>query len=854
MSPSTGWPTNHPILRRPRLDALIKEGLKHPLLVMLAAPGYGKTQAMVSYMEKCDAEVSWLHLNSIDNLTERFWIRLLRMLKDRYPAALDKLQEFTFPDNVHAFAVFVQIMEEHICKGQKTIWVFDDYGIIKNQQIKTFVSLLVDANFTNFHLVLLSNVLNSMESIAFMTTRRALLLAEELRFDKSEIRELYRLYGIKLSTDELDTLEWHTEGWAMPLCLLASQHDQLAALTRGNKGLTPRAISHLFEDRFFMSYPERQQKLLMKLSMMDSFTKPFAFSLYNGTAAELELFWNHAFLINEPATERFYLHHLYRVFLQEKLYMLVPEEKYTFWEKAADYHLASGNTLEAVTSYRKSGNHVKMLGAIVYAATSEFGITDKTAAFFLEHLDLLTPEDLEQNPTAENVRALLYLVTYQLDKVETIVLDLEKRLLQTSTPENLAVLGETHVIHGLLYMMRGQENFGLHFKKAAGYLPNGTISSTPGNLKVHNNHSFFMPDNTPRAKERIELAIQNGVPWMSKVMKGAMSGMPQLFSAEAAYLSYRFEEARQHAYRAVYVAKTHAQHDLVLNAHCLLARIGFMQGDYQEITKHIKIITRYTEKYKISVLKEIQDTALGWYFTKMRDFPKIPKSIISTDYINRSFSAYARPMTVFTNYLIGIGEYAQAIGWLDHVKNKRTIDAIDPDIICVNIMLAIGYLCLGHHEPAIEALWTAYDMCYHNGLITLFIEADQYMLSLIAVARQQSKYLFDSEWLNLLEQETTEFIKRADAVRAAYKKQNPTKFVKDNPLSGRELAVLQSVARGLTREEIALEQYISMNTVKSTITNIYNKLGANNKADAVSIAISKGYIDGHTSEYIPKRR
>ena len=123
------------------------------------------------------------------------------------------------------------------------------------------------------------------------------------------------------------------------------------------------------------------------------------------------------------------------------------------------------------------------------------------------------------------------------------------------------------------------------------------------------------------------------------------------------------------------------------------------------------------------------------------------------------------------------------------------------------------------------------------------------MVDLISAARKQTKHFFAPEWLDLIEREATAFSKRSSAVRIAYIKQNPAQSIKDNPLSKRELAILQAVAQGLTREEIALEQYISMNTVKSTITSIYNKLNASNKADAVSIAITKGYIEGHAPEY-----
>jgi LuxR family maltose regulon positive regulatory protein len=46
----------------------------------------------------------------------------------------------------------------------------------------------------------------------------------------------------------------------------------------------------------------------------------------------------------------------------------------------------------------------------------------------------------------------------------------------------------------------------------------------------------------------------------------------------------------------------------------------------------------------------------------------------------------------------------------------------------------------------------------------------------------------------------------------------------------------------MTREEIADVSSLSVNTVKSTIRNLYNKLGAINKADAVRIAVARGLV------------
>jgi LuxR family maltose regulon positive regulatory protein len=54
--------------------------------------------------------------------------------------------------------------------------------------------------------------------------------------------------------------------------------------------------------------------------------------------------------------------------------------------------------------------------------------------------------------------------------------------------------------------------------------------------------------------------------------------------------------------------------------------------------------------------------------------------------------------------------------------------------------------------------------------------------------------------------------------------------------------VLTELSQGLTREEIAGHLSLSVNTVKSVIRSVYNKLGAVNRADAVRIATSLGLL------------
>lgn len=61
-------------------------------------------------------------------------------------------------------------------------------------------------------------------------------------------------------------------------------------------------------------------------------------------------------------------------------------------------------------------------------------------------------------------------------------------------------------------------------------------------------------------------------------------------------------------------------------------------------------------------------------------------------------------------------------------------------------------------------------------------------------------------------------------------------------LTDRELQVLTAVARGDRSKEIALQLGITERTVKAHLTNIYNKLGVDSRAAAVSVAMQRGLL------------
>ena len=61
-------------------------------------------------------------------------------------------------------------------------------------------------------------------------------------------------------------------------------------------------------------------------------------------------------------------------------------------------------------------------------------------------------------------------------------------------------------------------------------------------------------------------------------------------------------------------------------------------------------------------------------------------------------------------------------------------------------------------------------------------------------------------------------------------------------LTPRESEVLQLVARGRTNAEIAQDLFISVNTVKRHLNNIFMKLGVTTRIQAVRVARQRGLI------------
>jgi len=101
----------------------------------------------------------------------------------------------------------------------------------------------------------------------------------------------------------------------------------------------------------------------------------------------------------------------------------------------------------------------------------------------------------------------------------------------------------------------------------------------------------------------------------------------------------------------------------------------------------------------------------------------------------------------------------------------------------------------------------------------------------------------------LLKGHDQELVETIHAVVAGRKKIPPevaaelAEHATDDELTAREIEVLYLIATGSSNKQIADRLFVAEATIKSRVTNILSKLGASDRAHAVTIALKRGIIE-----------
>jgi len=232
------------------------------------------------------------------------------------------------------------------------------------------------------------------------------------------------------------------------------------------------------------------------------------------------------------------------------------------------------------------------------------------------------------------------------------------------------------------------------------------------------------------------------------------------------------------------------------------------------------------------------DIACGFYQLALKQPEQIP------EWLKGDFSPYNHP-SFLENYANRIRAWYhyqthQYSTLLAFIENAMEQQAILFGKIELKVLAAMSLYKLKRRDEAIDTLSEAYNLAEPNGFITLFTRYAKDMRTLTAAALRNSSCQIPKTWLDNINRKASAFEKRQTHMISAYKTANHLE--KKTPLTKRETEILKDLSQGLSRTEIAASQNISVNTVKMTINIIYEKLHANNLADAIRIAAEQKII------------
>jgi LuxR family maltose regulon positive regulatory protein len=151
---------------------------------------------------------------------------------------------------------------------------------------------------------------------------------------------------------------------------------------------------------------------------------------------------------------------------------------------------------------------------------------------------------------------------------------------------------------------------------------------------------------------------------------------------------------------------------------------------------------------------------------------------------------------------------------------------------------------LGDREGALGALKTAHDAGLPHGFFMPFVELGEHMHSLAGALLKDHRDIpeiagIPRNWLQTIRRDASAYAKKRALVAAQYENREislPADF------SRYELSILNGLSQGRTSEEIAGSMRAPVKMVKSAIRQIYIKLGAANRADAIRSATGLGLL------------
>ncbi len=335
---STIAPPHLPVqhVARPRLLALLEQGLRGPVTLVSAHAGSGKTTLLAEWAATTTRPVAWLSCEEGENDPARFLSSLIAALA-RVVARLDSAAQperpWHPPEYEQALTRLLNDLERVL--QHDTVLILDDVHHLTTEASQALLLFLLNHLPSRLHLLLGTRVDPPRLARLHARWQIAELHREALGFTPAEVEAFVQAMELPLDSEAIRLLEERTEGWIAGIQLLTLAlrgHNNPTEVLRATS-MTSRFLLDYVREEILMHQPPELQRFLLRTSILEQLTGPLCESVTEEGGGQLKLaslLQANLFVSALDATATWYRYHplfaeTLRTLLQQQEPALVPE-------------------------------------------------------------------------------------------------------------------------------------------------------------------------------------------------------------------------------------------------------------------------------------------------------------------------------------------------------------------------------------------------------------------------------------------------------------------------------------------------------------------------------------------------
>jgi LuxR family maltose regulon positive regulatory protein len=870
------------LVARPRLSEALVTGEGRTLTLVSAPAGFGKTTLLGGWAEGWsarDRSVAWVSLDESDNDPARFLTYLASAVRSVEPdfgeGILASLRSPGFPP-VEALAT--ALVNELTELPQKIVLVLDDYHEIRARPIHSLVSFLLDHLPENAHIVV-SGRADPPLPLPRLRARgqMAELRAADLRFTPDEAAAfLNDAMGLDLSAGDVAALEEVTEGWVAALQLAAltmRDHADVSGFVEAFSGSNRHVLDFLSEE-VLGHQPEDVRGFLLETAVLERMSAGLCDALTGRDDGQLmleKLERENLFVVALDDERRWYrYHHLFADFLRNRLARESPERLAPLHLRASEWHEENGLVAEAVRHMLTAEDHERAAD-LVERVVGEVWFRGE-AATILGWLEALPEGAKRRRPRLLLEQATALMWVGRLDGVEPLVREAE-RIVDTAWGAEAIhrryLMGYAAAARAWHANLRGNPQEGIELAQhALALLPEdpgprtfATLSlavaySSAGNLEaasaafseaaelgLASGHLYgTLEAMGHRAGLRMALGrLQEAEDILQRALELVSERGDTLIAAGEAHvrmgeLLYEWDALRPAETRlteGVRLAGRTGQIGTLVEGYVSLSRLRLARGDKDGAIEAAREAGRLARS---SGVDRLVAEAAAW---KSRLHLARSELAIATSEWERMGVGDEAPTLVReveqiarARLLVARGEHEDALRLLaDLREGVQAAGRTGREIEILNLQ-ALTLQARGARERAVGTLTQALALGEPEGYVRSFVDEGSEMAALISevLGTWRRGQMHPSVRVS------ARYLAKLMAAFAQEAAMPTTDGRLAEPLSERELEVLALIAAGESNREIAGRLFVSTSTVKTHVNNLFRKLSAHSRTQALARA------------------